>query len=424
MQMIARTFVSLAVLLIIATAASAQSRFILNDRTNHEMWRGVDANNNGNINDPGELTLYFSGANASGTLAPSNPTCLDIGLNGFVVMGDQGNRNVYLLRDLNDDGDVQDAGESVVFADATNLSGISFAFPTGVAFDSLGRIYITNAGNSFGNDGIYRLVDLNGNGTAQDAGEITEYVGAPFFGPGNGAFSPQEIFFDADDALYMHNSSSGLFGVWRFRDLNANGRADDAGESNVFWDSTNAAGTPANAGFAIEPDRARAHSMYILQTGSGSVDQLVRLTDLNNDGDAQDPGESAIVWSTAESGFTNIDCVSLYNGDVLITDSSGKRIILLHDANGDGDFMDVGERTDYYTNPGSLMGDVRQVSILPVPGDVNRDGLRDLSDIDAYVNVLTGSDIDPFHRLAADVNKDSSTDARDTQHFCDLLTGP
>jgi len=408
----------------LATTAQAQSHFILNDRINHMIFRAVDGNNDLDLDDSGELNVYFSEANAAGTLAPANPTCLDIGANGFVVMGDQVNRNVYLLRDLNDDGDVQDVGESIVFADATNLSGISFAFPTGITFDSLGRIHVANAGNGLGSDGIYRLVDLNGDGAAQDSAEITEYVGVPFFGEGNGPYGPQEIYFDVEDTLFMHNSSTGLNGVYRFRDLDHNGRADDAGEATTYWDATNADGMPVYAGFAIEPDRVRARSMYILQTASGSVDQLVRLTDANNDGDAQGAGESAVVWSAMEAGFISVDVVSLVNGDVLITDNSGKRVIRLHDANNDGDFLDAGERVDYYTNPDAVMGDVRQMSVLPIPGDVNRDLVRDLGDLDAFVNVLCDTDFDPLRRLAADVNKSGKPDGDDCQHLGELLTAP
>jgi hypothetical protein len=388
------------------------------------MYRAADSNGDGDLDDAGEITLFFNAGNAAGTLGPMNPTCLDVCANGVVLMGDQINQNVYRFCDADDDGDAQDAGESIIFADGANLSGVSFAFPTGAAFDSLGRAHVTNAGNALGNDGIYRLIDLNGDGDAQDAGEVTEYVGAPFFGPGNGAFSPQEIFFDANDILFMHNSSSGLLGVFRFRDLNASGRADDAGEANTWWDASNASGITPAAGFAIEPDRGRTRSLYILQTAPGAVDQLVRLTDVNDDGDAQDAGEAVIAWSTAESGFTAIDIVCLNNGDVLITDNSTKRVIRLHDADANGDFLGPAERSDYFTNPDAALGDVRQMSVLPIAGDVNRDGVRDMNDVDTFGDVLMGLDLDAYRRLAADANGDGQTNGRDAQRFTELLIGP
>ena len=410
--------------LLSTSVARGQSRFVLNDRDTDSMHRGVDGDGNSSLNDPGEINQWFSAANLAGTIGPMNPTCLDISPNGIVAMGDQINRNVYRLIDFNDDGDVQDAGESFVFADVTNLSLFSFAFPTGAAFDSLNRMHIVNAGNGFGNDRVFRLLDLNGDGDAQDADEITEYVGEPFFGPGNGSFSPQEIFFDENDVLYLRNSSTNLHGVWRFEDLDANGRADDAGEATIYFNSTNASGVVTSAGFGLEPDRVRPRSMYYLQTATGAVDQLYRLTDANDDGDAQDAGEAVMVWSTNEAGFTNIDVVCLYTGDVLITDNSTKRIILLHDADNNDLFDNATERTNFFTAATTTVVDIRQMSILPVLGDINRDGVRDAADIPAFVDVLVDIDSNPFHRIASDVNRDGATDGRDINIMTHLFTGP
>jgi len=407
-----------------ATIAHGQSRFILNDRDTDSMHRGVDLDNNSSLNDPGEINLWFNATNTAETLGPMNPTCLDISPNAIVAMGDQINRNVYRLIDFNDDGDVQDAGESIVFVDATNLSLFSFAFPTGAAFDSLNRMHIVNAGNASGNDRVFRLIDLNGDGDAQDDGEVTEYVGEPFFGPGNGSYSPQEIFIDENDVLFLRNSSTNLHGVWRFEDLDANGRADDAGEVIVFFDRTNSSGITTSAGFGLDTDHGHERAIYYLQLATGGVDQLLRLTDINNDGDAQDAGEAVLVWSTAEAGFSSIDILCLYDGDVLVTDNSGKRVIRLHDADNDGLFDNATERTTLLAGTGTIIGDIRQMSILPVLGDINRDGVRDAADVPAFVNVLVDFDLDARRRIAADVNRDGVTDGRDIAVMTRLFTGP
>jgi hypothetical protein len=220
-------------LAVCAAGAAAQTRFVLADRTNDALWAVDDLNGNGLIDEPGEVALMFNGANAAGTLGISNPTSLTVRSDGLVIYGDQGVGKVYMMKDLNRDGDCQDIGESWVAAEAGNAAAVSFAFPTGCAFDPLGVAYVVNAGNASGADAIYRLVDLNGDKDFQDAGEIIEYVGTGFFGPGNGAYSPQEAVFDptATNPVvgYIHNSSTGLFGVSKFRDSNGNGRADDAG---------------------------------------------------------------------------------------------------------------------------------------------------------------------------------------------------
>ncbi len=345
---------------------SAQTRFVLADRTNDSLWAVDDLNGNGIIDEPGELVLMFNSANAAGTLGISNPTSLGVRSDGLVMYCDQLATKIYMMKDLNRDGDCQDIGESWIAAEAGNAAGVNFAFPTGAAFDPLGVAYIVNAGNGFGNDAVYRLVDLNGDKDFQDPGEIIEYVGTGFFGPGNGAYSPQELVFDPTATSpvvgYVHNSSSGLFGVFKFKDADGNGRADDAGEVTAYWDLTGSSGVTPGAGFALELDAARPGSMYVQQTATGGVDQVVRLTDLNGDGDAQDAGEAVLVYSTAEAGFTAIDLVSLANGQLLITDNSGKKVYVLTDLNLDGLFTGAGERAVFFANSTLMVGDIRQGS--------------------------------------------------------------
>jgi len=332
------------------------------------------------------------------------------------------------MRDRNGNGDALNIGESGIVADPTNASGISFAFPTGAAFDSNGALYIVNAGNTFGNDGIYRLVDLNGNGNFQDPDEITVYVGAPVFGPGNGPYSPQEIFFDAGNVGYLRNSSANLHGVYRFVDTNTNGHADDPGEFTPYFTSANASGITLSAGFAIEPDRVRQRAMYMLQIASGGNDQLIRLTDVNDDRDAQDAGEAVVVFQTAESGFSAIDVVSLTNGDVLITDNSGVRVIRLHDADQDGLFTDPGERSDFFLNAptGGRAGDVRQMTpylpALPCSGDVNNDGLADANDVTFFASAVLNPTLLTLGNLsAADTNCDGTLDGLDVASFVSMI---
>ncbi|MBX3376733.1 MAG: hypothetical protein KF678_06990 [Phycisphaeraceae bacterium] len=389
------TLVSIPAVLVSADMAFAQSRFLLNDRTNDAVFAVVDANGNGVIDEPGEVQLVFNLTNAAGTPGLDNPSCLAVRPDGLAVLGDQGSGRIYLFRDWNRDGDCLDVGESWVAADASNASSVSFAFPTGAAFGPAGELYIVNAGNAFGNDAVYRLIDLNQDGDFQDAGEVEVFIGAAFFGPGNGGYSPQEIIFGSGLPLsgYFRNSSAGLHGVYRFFDANNDGSCDDASEVSQFWVAGNAAGITPSAGFAIEPDLFRPGAVYLLQTATGSVDQLLRLQDLNNDQDAMDAGESEVVWSTAESGFTNIDVVSLTDGRVLITDNSGKRVIVLTDLDNDGLFNNTNERQTYFANSSLLVGDIRQAAAAPRPCRANCDNstgspLLTANDFQCFLNAF------------------------------------
>lgn len=383
-----------------ATAVHAQPRFLVNDRANNTIWLIDDLDGNGSITEPGEVWTYFSAANLSGVPGPNNPTCLGVRRDGMALMGDQGLGVIFALRDNNGDGDVQDAGEAIVAVDATNASGAYATFPTGIAFDNASLAYYVNAGNAFGPDAIYRMRDINGDGDFQDPGEITIYVGEPVFGAGNGPFSPQEIVFMPGFNVsvgFLRNSSANLHGVYRFVDIDGNGRADDSGEFTVYFDATNASGVAIGAGFAIDIDRARPGSLYVHNLGAGSDDQIIRLTDRNGDHDAQDAGEAELVFSTTEAGFISVDIVSLESGQVLFSDNSTKRIIVLTDLDNDGRFMSSGEREDFYANSGSTMSDVRQVHAIPRPCYADCDpstgvGILDIFDFLCFGNRFSAND--------------------------------
>lgn len=408
---------------------SAQ-QFIINDRINDRQWLAADSDGNGVIDETTEIAPWFDATNTAGTLGPQNPTSLAIRSDGLTIFGDQLRRAIFLLRDRNYDGDALDVGESAIVADATNLSGVSFAFPTGAAFDSIGRPYIVNAGNSFGNDGVYRLVDSNDDGDFQDIAEVRTYVGAPFFGPGNGSFSPQEIAFDADDVMYLRNSSSGLHGVYRFADGNGNGRADDAGEASVFINNANASGIPISAGFGLALDPLREDALYFLEIQSGGVDFLIRARDLNGDNDAQDFGEAEIVFEALLPPFSAIDVLALQDGRLILTDTGIDQLVELEDVNGDGDFHDVDESRILFANANFELAGTRQVNVLPDrnPADLNCDGAISVADIGPFVLALTNeagyfSTFPNCNRSNADLNADGNVTVSDIGLFVSALTG-
>jgi hypothetical protein len=351
---------------------------VITDRAMNSLWILHDRNGNGVIDEPEEVTRFFGPGAAAGIPNIDNPNTIATRMSdGLVAVGDQIHRNVYLMKDFNRASGAMGPGEAWIGVDATNASGHSFAFPTGATFGPDGILYITNAGNSFGPDMIYRLEDLDGDGRFQSAGEVTTYVGEGAFGPGNGPYVPYEIFFDPTTSPvvgYMRNTAANLHGVYRFVDLNGNGRADDPGEFTVFFNASNASGLATAAGFPIEPDRARPRipgvrgvSMYYMQTVSSPTRrQFIRLTDLNDDGDAQDAGEAVLVYETAETGFTPIDFISLPDGRVLVSDNSAKKVWVFRDLDNDGLFNSPGERSEFFSNSMNTVGDIRAMDLYPI----------------------------------------------------------
>jgi hypothetical protein len=254
-------------------------------------------------------------------------------------------------------------------------------------------------------DAIYRLHDGGSNGTYDDLGDATQWVTTwGSFGSGNTTFSPQEIVFEGSGVGYIRNSNSAGAGhsVWKFRDLNGNGRADDAGEFTLWCDNSNASGVALNAGLALELDLARPHSMYTYQTISitgGTRKQIVRMSDLDTSGDANGTGEVQIVYTTDEAGLTLSDVLSVPNGDVYFTDTAGKRIFRLHDLDADGLFISVGERTEFLATATSGAGGIANNQYIgwlrPISNcaaDFDASGALSVQDIFEFLNAWFNGD--------------------------------
>ena len=394
---------SLLVLLAAATPALAGVEILVTDRGNDSVWFMHDDNNNGVIDEPGELTRWYGAGNASGQPAALNPNTIAYD-NGLCLIGDQDSsaRRIYWTRDLTGDGDAMDAGEAGVYADIT-VAGVGqyFAFPTGAAFDENGVPFIVNAGNGFGPDAVWRAADGNSDLDANDPGETTSFVTINGFGTTNGAYSPQEIAFGAEGALYLRNSSGNAtvnrHGVFRYADGDGSGVIDQPGEETVFFGVGNADGVTLSAGFAVAVDPRRERSFYFHMLATGGVDQVFRLRDLNADNDAMDAGEATLVWQTGEDGFSSIDAAPLADGSVLVSDNSGARVVRLTDLTCDGDFDDAGERTNFFANTTGALMDARNIAIVTdaTPGcdclDFNNDGLfPDNADLEDYLSVFGG----------------------------------
>ena len=354
-----------------AAAAHAQTRYLFLDRTTNAqaVYAVEDLDASNTITEPGELFTYF---NNSGGISPPMTTLSALAVrasDATVAVADSSStvRGVFFLRDFNRNNSAMDVGESWLAVGVGNASGITFNAPLGLAFDSAGNLYLSNSGASGTQDAVYKLTDLDGDGRFMSAGEITEYVGAPFYGPGNGSYVPAAIALDLSVTPfvgYVKDSGASTAGVYRFTDSNANGRADDPGETTTFINASNASGVAiASGGLTLCPDAARPSAVYFTQI-SGGARQLIRAQDLNANGNAMDAGEAAVVWSTSET-LLLIDVLSLPDGRVMLSDGStgNKRIILLTDANGDGLFDNATERTTFYS--AIAPGGVRQLAIIP-----------------------------------------------------------
>src|SRR5438477_6895920 len=212
------------ILALFTTHASAQVRLLVGDRTNKRILLLADANTNGTIDEPGEVTTFFDGTNAAGTSVPTNFNlgALNARADGLVVITDTANRSVYFLRDLNNDGNAQGMGESAIVINNTNASGVQLNSPLGIGFKSDWTVFIANSGATGTSDAIYRLMHVDCHRDYNEAGEIASYVadGPSGFGTGNTSYVPGEICFDSSGVGFVHDSGT-LHGIYRFRDLDS-----------------------------------------------------------------------------------------------------------------------------------------------------------------------------------------------------------
>ncbi len=329
-----------------ATAATL-SPFLVSDQGRDEIQLATDLNGDGDTNDPGEVTVYFSAANASGLSAGSgNVFALGQTSNGSVLIGDGDTDSVYRLTDTDRDGTAQGAGEAQVwFSGSGNASGYRLNTPNGIAEGPDGAIYVVEADTSGQptGDWVYRTEDLNGDGDANDAGEATRWLDLKAL---NSASSPFEIRFEGDTAYVIDSAGATDNVIYAARDTDGNGVVEGA-EVSVF---ASAATTGATFDFAMDVGLGSVWTwQWLPENGLSSV---FRLTDLDGSGNI-DGSETSEVWNTSllDPLYTFFAGFGLAlndaTGEILITSNdtgaNGDWIVRLLDLDGDGAFWGADE---------------------------------------------------------------------------------
>jgi hypothetical protein len=201
------------------------------------------------------------------------------------------------------------------------------------------------AGNPTG-DFVYRTLDLNGNGNAEDIGEASVWLDLQALNP---ASSPFEIAF-LDDVAFISDTAGGNPRVYRAKDTNGDNSIDPLTEANIFIDATN----PFGIGVFYFGFDSGIASLYGLDLTSDSV---FRLTDENNSGDIDLVSEGLKVWdlSAIPSGFAAgpgaFSLATGPRGELSIafngSNPNEDNVFRLIDLNGDGDFFDEDETVVY-----------------------------------------------------------------------------
>ncbi|MCL6283083.1 Ig-like domain-containing protein [Ruegeria sp. 2012CJ41-6] len=308
-----------------------------------------DIDGDGTASGADEATVFFDGDNASGLVAPTgNVFTIHQARDKSVYFGDGTTDSVYRLTDRNGDGDAQDAGEAQLWFSADNAAGFSTVTPNGIHQGGDGAIYIANAGvSSTPQDAIYRTVDLNGDGDANDAGEATLWLDLQTV---IDTTVPFDLSFDGDVAYLNDLTGAATDVIHRIEDKNGDGSIQ-ADEVTPFISDDMNFGAPVDIASAVAVDGSLYTLTWFPETGEAL--KVYRLSDLDGSGQIDSVHEAREVWNAnqmpdgiaAEIGFS---ITADEDGNLTLVGNNFARegnVIRLSDVNGDGDYFDGGETT-------------------------------------------------------------------------------
>lgn len=332
----------------------APNGVLVGDQRKDQILLLQDIDGNGTASSDHETTVFFDSDNASGLTDPTaNIFTIHQASDKSVYAGDGTTDTVYRLRDLNNDGDAQDESEASVWFSADNAAGFSTVTPNGIHEGSDGAIYIANAGvSSTPQDAIYRTVDLNGDGDANDEGEATLWLDVQTIVD---TAVPFDLSFDGNVAYLSDLAGAATDVIYRIEDVNGDGTIQQD-EVTEFISDDMSFGAPVDIANATAIDG----SLYTLTwfPSGGEILKLFRLTDLDGSGQIDDADEAVEVWNAdalpegfnAEIGFS---VAADEDGNVVLTGNDfggNSHVISLSDLNGDGDFLDAGETSIFGSN--------------------------------------------------------------------------
>ncbi|MEO3416249.1 hypothetical protein AAFO92_16480 [Roseovarius sp. CAU 1744] len=339
------SYITLLPFLALPAAGQAKTLSILMaDLAKEGIYRFSDTDGDGTTRGA-EGALFFDGS-ALG-LTGLNVFTLE-GKDGVYYAGEGDTDTVYRLKDLDGNGDANDVGESRVWFSSANAGGYKLHTPNGMAVGADGAVYVTEADvlSDQSGDFIFRTVDLNNDGDANDAGEATPWLDLKAL---NGKSSPFEISFDGDVAYISDLVGTDDNVIYRAEDVDGSGVVE-ADEVSIFISEGNPYGAPVDFGMTAQDgtvytleflDFANPSSLYALidRNGDGTIDAADEATEVWNAGALPDGFGLDFGFDLNSDGSGTLALVS--NG--LTPQTTG--VYLLQDLNGDLDFLDDGETT-------------------------------------------------------------------------------
>jgi hypothetical protein len=340
----------------------------------------IDLNGSGDVEQEvaGEISLFFDDSSPGPDL--SVPSHLAPGPGGILYLLDGGTLDAILaLEDKNGDGDANDEGDVWIFYDDSG-GGPQLGTPNTLIALPDGGFYLSDDGSA--GRRILWIKDADGDGDALDADEARVVYDASALSVPVLEDVESLAYSPADGTLYAADTT--LQAVVAFRDVTGDGDFLDAAELTPFFQSRDDLQL-ANIDSLVFLDGA-------LYAGDRDSGRIVRLEDTNGDGDAEDAGESSIFLSDEASLRVSsvYDFTARPDGGFAVLDNSSDTVFTVVDLNGDGDALDDQEVLRWLIDDETTLSTPHGLAFLPVTdkpdqtpfarGDVNADGSVDLSD--------------------------------------------
>ncbi len=274
---------------------------------------------------------------------------------GDIFIPEPGADRVYRLQDIYLDGRYDGPGETVVFYDDT-IGPVPLTNPNGITVGLNGVVYVSDSSEEI----VLRLLDIDGDGTCHGPGEATIFFDGRPGGNASGVLSasPANLTVDLFGVVWLSVAGDGANNqdrILRLSDNNFDGDANDLAEASAYYDfPPGALGTNVPQDVTIGPD-GRLYVVDIPSTGT-IAKGVYRLNDANSSGsiDATEIAPFFIPPALASNPFFWGMTVDA-NGFFYLADTTNETIWKFRDENGDNVIDNATEAVQWWVAPGSTL---------------------------------------------------------------------
>lgn len=275
-----------------------------------------------------------------------------------LVVVDSTSDCVWRLTDFNQDGDYNDPGEVLLFY-SDQTPGIALTNPACIVAGPDGTVYVADTTE----DVVLALRDQNGDGDANDVGEYHVFFHSVANASGITMASAQGITIDLFGRVFLAVANAGTVGqdmILKLEDLNGDGDADDAGEASVYCLIPTGAGSVGNS-IPTKIVAAIDGNLYYTDVAStvATTKGVYRLADLDHNGDCNGPGEVSLFWAPPFTASPFYWSLAVdWNLNFYVTDHSTNRTVWRGRDDDSSGSISAAESTVFFTETAATWWDV------------------------------------------------------------------